>query len=101
MNGMYYFLDFVLTCICIRICGNASRRGREFQKKYTRSPYNLYISIVVSTLSVIGLLIPNFPVQVVCIIFIHGAMELFLTLIAELQGAITTLHYFTVIGPTA
>lgn len=52
-----------------------SNKGREFQNKYARSPYNLYFLIILGTLSVLGLMIPNFPTQVAMIILVHIALE--------------------------
>ena len=78
-----------------------SSKGRNFQKKYVRSPYNLYVLIATISVSVLGLLVPNFIVQVVSNLFLIGACELFLTLLSELQGSITTSHYYAVLGPSA
>jgi hypothetical protein len=78
-----------------------SPKGRAFQRTYARSPYNLYVLIISISISVLGLLVPSFGVQVVCILFLIGACELFLTLLSELQGSITTSHYYTVLGPSA
>jgi len=78
-----------------------SPKGRAFQKTHLRSPYNLYILVVVVTCSVLGCLVPIFSVHVISVLSLIGACELFLTLVSELQGAITTSHYYTVLGPSA
>lgn len=71
-----------------------SQKGRKLQKKYVRSPYNLYILITTITLSVLGLLIPNFIVQVVCIMLLIGCCELFLTLLSEVRETNFKQHEF-------
>jgi len=77
------------------------QRGRTFQHKYLRSPHNIYATFIVTTLSVFGLLVPSLTIQVISIILIHVAIEIFLTLIAELQGVITTPYCFAFLGPTS
>lgn len=71
-----------------------SQKGRNLQKKYVRSPYNLYFLIMTITLSVLGLLIPNFIVQVVCIMLLIGCCELFLTLLSEVRETNFKQHEF-------
>eukprot|EP00588_Corethron_pennatum_P023420 CAMPEP_0194338556 /NCGR_PEP_ID=MMETSP0171-20130528/80038_1 /TAXON_ID=218684 /ORGANISM="Corethron pennatum, Strain L29A3" /LENGTH=583 /DNA_ID=CAMNT_0039102739 /DNA_START=163 /DNA_END=1914 /DNA_ORIENTATION=- len=78
-----------------------SPKGRAFQKKHLRSPYSLYVLVVIITCSAFGCLIPSFSVHVISILFLIGACETFLALVSELQGAITTSHYYTVLGPSA
>jgi len=78
-----------------------SSKGRAFQKKHLRSPYNLYVLIVIITCSTFGCLIPSLPVHVISVLFLIGGCSIFLTLVSELQGAITTSHYYTVLGPSA
>lgn len=78
-----------------------SPKGRALQKRYLRSPYNLYILIAIMTIALFGMTIPSFPVHVICIMLLIGGSELFLTLLSELQGAITTSHYYDVLGPSA
>ena len=71
-----------------------SQKGRNLQKKYVRSPYNLYFLIMTITLSVLGLLIPNFIIQVVCIMLLIGCCELFLTLLSEVRETNFKQHEF-------
>jgi len=78
-----------------------SPKGRAFQKKHLRSPYSLYVLIVIITCSAFGCLIPNLSVHVMSVIFLIGGCQTFLALVSELQGAITTSHYYTVLGPSA
>ena len=52
-----------------------SNKGREFQNKYVRSPYNIYFLLCLATFTVYGLMIPNFPCQVVMVILAHIALE--------------------------
>eukprot|EP00588_Corethron_pennatum_P004694 CAMPEP_0194298818 /NCGR_PEP_ID=MMETSP0169-20130528/60377_1 /TAXON_ID=218684 /ORGANISM="Corethron pennatum, Strain L29A3" /LENGTH=581 /DNA_ID=CAMNT_0039048851 /DNA_START=114 /DNA_END=1859 /DNA_ORIENTATION=+ len=78
-----------------------SPKGRAFQKKYLRSPYNLYALIVIITCAAFGCLIPSLSVHVISVLFLIGGCQIFITLVSELQGAITTSHYYTVLGPSA
>mmetsp|Transcript_30769 Transcript_30769/g.73281 ORF Transcript_30769/g.73281 Transcript_30769/m.73281 type:complete len:740 (+) Transcript_30769:390-2609(+) len=78
-----------------------SKKGREFQNKYLRSPYNIYFLLCLGTLTALGLMIPNYACHVAMIIVVHICLETFLALITELQGAITPEHAFAILGPVA
>lgn len=73
--------------------------GKKFISKFASSPFDLCFAMFGIAVGVFVAAVPTFPVHVIGLVLLMSFNDLGATLMTELQGSITTVSNYSLLGP--